>query len=209
METLAAIEGRRSIRRFRPDPLPRATIERLVAAAAQAPSARNRQPWRFVVLQGQARLHLARLMLEGAAAARARGDSPGSCEPTARIVAAAPVTILVFNAAYEHDGLIFDHSRYNAPDIQSIGGMIQTMLLAAHDLGLGSLWIADVLYAYTPIREWIGRRQEMVAAVSLGCPDEAPAARPRVAWRSRSAPTRRAWTWQMYTPGGRSKWASC
>ncbi len=183
METLAAVAGRRSIRRYKTDALPRAAIERILAAAVQAPSAKNRQPWRFVVLQGEARLRLSRLMLEGAEAARARGDSAGSCEPSAKIVAAAPVTILVFSAAYEHDGRIHDHSRYNAPDIQSIGGMIQTMLLAAHDLGVGSLWICDVLYAYAAIRDWIGRRQELVAAVSLGVPDESPAARPRTPWQ--------------------------
>ena len=183
METLVAVAGRRSVRRYKPEALPRETIERILAASVQAPSAKNRQPWRFVVLQGEARARLSRLMLEGAAAARARGDSAGSCEPSARIVAAAPATILVFNAAYEHEGSIFDHSRYNGPDIQSIGGMIQTMLLAAHDLGLGSLWICDVLYAYEAIREWIGRRQELVAAVSLGIPDESPAARPRTSWQ--------------------------
>ena len=72
---------------------------------------------------------------------------------------------------------------YAAPDIQSVGGRIQTMLLAAHDLGLGSLWIADVLHAYLGIRDWIGRRQEPVAAVSLGYADESPGPRPRAAWR--------------------------
>jgi nitroreductase len=183
METLAAIEGRRSVRRYKDVALPRATIERILAVSVQAPSAKNRQPWRFVVLQGEARLLLSRLMLEAVEAGRARGDSTGSCEPSARIVAAAPATILVFNAGYEHDGTIRDHSRYNAPDIQSIGGMIQTMLLAAHDLGVGSLWICDVLYAYGAIRDWVGRRQELVAAVSLGVPDESPAARPRTPWQ--------------------------
>jgi nitroreductase len=183
METLAAISGRRSIRRYRTGSIPRETIERILTAAVQAPSAKNRQPWRFVVLEGEARLRLSRLMLDAVEAARARGDSTGSCEPSARIIAAAPVTILVFNAAYEHDGRIHDHSRYNAPDIQSIGGMIQTLLLAAHDLGVGSLWICDVLFAYEAIREWIGRRQELVAAVSLGIAEESPAARPRVPWQ--------------------------
>lgn len=93
------------------------------------------------------------------------------------------MTVVVFNAAYEHEGLIFDHKTYNAPDIQSIGGMIQTMLLAAHDLGLGSLWVADVLYAYSAIRDWLGRKQELVAAVCLGYADESPDARPRVGWQ--------------------------
>ena len=100
------------------------------------------------------------------------------------------MTVVVFNTAYEHDGLIFEHVTYNAPDIQSIGGMVQTMLLAATSLGLGSLWICDVLCAYPTIRQWLGRKEEMVTAVSLGYADESPSPRPRTPaaelteWRS-------------------------
>jgi nitroreductase len=180
MDTLEAIARRRSIRRFKDAPVHRDLIEGVLALSVQAPSAKNRQPWRFVVLQGSAREKLARLMEEGAASLKGRGENVGSCEHSARVVRQAPVTIVVFNPEYEHDGLIFDHVTYNAPDIQSIGGMVQTMLLAAESLGLGSLWICDVLYAYTTIREWLGRRQELVTAVSLGYADEAPAARPRM-----------------------------
>jgi nitroreductase len=183
MDTIETIRARRSIRRFRENPVPRELIQRVLEAAVQAPSAKNRQPWRFVVLEGGAREKLARLMIEGAAFLRDRGQDVGSCEMSAGVVAQAPVTIVVFNAAYEHEGLIFDHPTYNAPDIQSIGGMIQTMLLAAQDLGLGSLWICDVLYAYPAIRDWLGRKQELVAAVSLGYAAQAPEARPRMAWR--------------------------
>jgi nitroreductase len=183
METMEAISRRRSIRRFKDTPVPRELVEKVLAAAILAPSAKNRQPWRFVVLEGAARQKLARLMILGADLVEARGDKSGSCRNSARIVAQAPVTILVFNPVYRHQGLIFDHVTYNAPDIQSIGGMVQTMLLAAEDLGLGSLWICDILYAYTAIRDWLGRQEEMVTAVSLGYPDEAPPARPRTSWQ--------------------------
>ena len=183
MEVLEVISRRRSIRRFKPTPVAKELIEKVLAAAVLAPSAKNRQPWRFVVLRGAAKDKLARLMVEGADLAEARGDKPASCRNSARIVAHAPATILVFNPAHEHEGLFSDHVIYNAPDIQSIGGMVQTMLLAAEDLGLGSLWICDILYAYAPIRDWLGRREEMVTAVSLGYADEAPPARPRMSWR--------------------------
>jgi len=163
--------------------VPRELVEKVLAAAILAPSAKNRQSWRFVVLEGAAREKLARLMVDGAGKLEARGETTGSCRNSARIVSQAPVTILVFNAAYEHAGLIFDHLTYNAPDIQSIGGMVQTMLLAAVDLGLGSLWICDILYAYPLIRDWLGCRLEMVTAVSLGYPDEAPPPRPRTPWQ--------------------------
>ena len=182
MNTLEAIANRRSIRRFKSTPVPRATIEKLIEVTGQAPSAKNRQPWRFVILQGAAKDKLARLMLDGAARLKAGGENIGSAEWSAGVIAQAPVTILVFNAAHEHDGLFFENPIYNAPDIQSIGGAIQTMLLAAEDLGLGTLWIADVLYAYNAIREWVGRREELVAAVTLGYADEAPGPRPRRPW---------------------------
>jgi nitroreductase len=64
-------------------------------------------------------------------------------------------------------------------DIQSIGAAIQNLLLAAHELDIGSLWIADVLYAYEELCDWLGEQGELVAAVSLGYADESPAARRR------------------------------
>jgi nitroreductase len=183
MELMETVSRRRSIRRFKDAPVPRELIEKLLAAAVLAPSAKNRQPWRFVVLQGAARVKLARLMTEGAEAVEARGEATHSCRHSARIVAQAPVTILVFNSEYRHKGLILDHLTYNAPDIQSIGGMVQTLLLAGEDLGLGTLWVCDILYAYPLIREWLGREEELVTAVCVGYPDESPEARPRTAWQ--------------------------
>ncbi|TSE19846.1 Nitroreductase NfnB [Tepidimonas alkaliphilus] len=51
----AAIVSRRSVRAFRPDPVPRALLQRLLAVAARAPSGTNTQPWKVYVLQGRAR----------------------------------------------------------------------------------------------------------------------------------------------------------
>jgi nitroreductase len=183
MELMEAVSRRRSIRNFKEAPVPRPLIEKLLAAAVLAPSAKNRQPWRFVVLEGAARANLARLMEEGAAAVEARGQSTHSCRRSARIVAQAPVTILVFNPEYQHEGSIVDHVTYNAPDIQSIGGMVQTLLLAGEELGVGTLWVCDILYAYPLIREWLNRKEELVTAICIGYPDEAPEARPRTSWQ--------------------------
>ena len=182
MEVLEAITRRRSIRKFQETPIPRSVVEKLLSAGVQAPSAKNRQPWRFVVLEGAARQKLARLMEEGAEFVESRGDSVGSCHASARVVAQAPVTILVFNPLHQHPGLIFDNVVYNAPDILSIGAMVQSMLLAAEELGLGTLWICDILYAYPLIREWLDRDDELVTAVSIGRPDISPDARPRTPW---------------------------
>ena len=53
------------------------------------------------------------------------------------------------------------------------------MLLAALDLGLGSLWICDVLYAYDDLCDWLKQEHQMIAAISFGYPDEQPGPRPR------------------------------
>ncbi len=64
-------------------------------------------------------------------------------------------------------------------NIQSIGAAIQNMLLAAVELGIGSLWVCDVFYAYEELCEWLGEEGEMIAAICLGFADESPDAR----WR--------------------------
>jgi nitroreductase len=53
------------------------------------------------------------------------------------------------------------------------------MLLAAQELGLGTLWICDIFYAYQELSDWLGEKSQFVAAVSLGYPDENPPARAR------------------------------
>ena len=67
----------------------------------------------------------------------------------------------------------------NVVDVQSIGAAIQNLLLAAQDLGLGTLWICDVFYAYDELCAWLGETHQMIAAVALGYPDEQPNPRPR------------------------------
>ncbi|GAB5467794.1 MAG: nitroreductase [Rhodospirillales bacterium] len=72
-EALAAAVGwalgsRRSIRAFRPDPVPRATLEAILALAARAPSGTNMQPWAVTVLTGKAKAELSVALLEAHAA---------------------------------------------------------------------------------------------------------------------------------------------
>jgi nitroreductase len=183
MNTSDAILRRRSIRRFHPQPIPRETLECLLSLTTQAPSAKNSQPWRFVVLEGAAKDHLARLMLDKVAAIQAMGRDSGSCQATARIIAQAPATILFLNVCRPEDVPAEAREDYATVMVQSIGGAVQTMLLAAEEMGLGSLWIYDVTYARDQVRAWLRRDERIVAAVTLGYPAEAPVARPRRGWQ--------------------------
>jgi len=124
---------------------------------------------------------MVRAMRDGIAKAKARSEGLGSAESSARIMEHAPVTVFVFSPRGSHPylahsiGEMFD----DLVNVQSIGAAIQNMLLAAQDLGIGSLWICDVFYAYDELCAWLGEQCEMIAAVSLGYPDEHPDARPR------------------------------
>jgi nitroreductase len=181
MNTLDAIAARRSIRKFKAAAVEEEKLQAILLAATQAPSGKNRQPWRFIVVKGEKRTEMVRMMKEGIVKSKSRGDETGSSEWTAKVMEQAPVTVFIFNPQglrpweAHSTGQMFD----DVVDIQSIGASIQNMLLAAQDQGIGSLWICDVFYAYEELCDWLGAQGEMIAAVALGYPDEAPAARAR------------------------------
>ncbi|MGB7537964.1 MAG: nitroreductase [Anaerolineales bacterium] len=181
MNTLDAIAARRSIRKFKDAAMEEEKLQAILLAATQAPSGKNRQPWRFVVVKGDKRAEMVRIMKEGIANSKSRGDDTGSSERTVKVMERAPATVFIFNPLglrpwqFHSTGQMFD----DVVDIQSIGASIQNMLLAAQDLGIGSLWICDIFNAYEELCVWLGGQGEMIAAVALGYADEAPAARPR------------------------------
>jgi nitroreductase len=67
-DVVAAVAGRHSMRRFLPTPVPRATVEAILAAAARAPSGTNSQPWHVAVVAGEAQARLSAAVLAAAAA---------------------------------------------------------------------------------------------------------------------------------------------
>jgi len=181
VSVLEAIAARRSIRKFKDEPVPDESIQAILTAAIQAPSSKNRQPWRFIVVKGEKCAEMVQVMREGIAKMEARGEDPGSSEWTAKVMEQAPVTIFVFNPygmapwfARSIEQMFMD-----VVNLQSVGAAIQNMALAAQSLGIGSLWICDVFEAYEELREWLGEKGQMVAAMSFGYADESPGPRPR------------------------------
>jgi nitroreductase len=181
MNTLDTIAARRSIRAFQDKPVPEEVVRQILTAGTQAPSGKNRQPWRFIVVQGEARAEMVRVMRQGIANLQEQGIDTGSAKWSAGIMEQAPVTVFCFNPYTEYDQPLDDIGAQlmNVVDVQSVGAAIQNMLLAATELGLGSLWICDVFSAYVELCQWLGETHQMIAAVSLGYPDQAPDARPR------------------------------
>jgi nitroreductase len=181
MDTLDAIAARRSIRKFKDRPIPEETLDAILLAATLAPSGKNQQPWRFVVVGGDKRTEMLAVMRGGIVASKAQGRNPGSAEWTVQVMEQAPTTVFIFlpGGVKPWETHTADQMFSDVVDIQSIGAAVQNMLLAAQDLGIGSLWICDVFFAYEELCAWLGEKGEMIAAVSFGYADESPEARPR------------------------------
>ena len=181
MNTLDAIAARRSIRKFKDTPIVEDLLQVILKAGSQAPSGKNRQPWRFVIVKENKRAEMVKILREAIARAKSQGNEIGSSEWSTNVMEQAPVSIFVINPEGLPPWLAhsIDQNIHDVVDIQSAGAAIQNMLLAAQDLGLGSLWICDVFTAYEELLNWLGEKGEMIAAVSFGYADESPAARSR------------------------------
>lgn len=97
MNTLQAIARRRSIRRFQERPIPRELIDQVLAATVLAPSAKNAQPWRFIVVEQPKRDELIQIMRLKAEQLKMETMNLGSLEWTTRVMAQAPVTVFILN----------------------------------------------------------------------------------------------------------------
>ncbi|MBG0787305.1 MAG: nitroreductase family protein [Anaerolineaceae bacterium] len=181
METFDAIKTRKSIRKYQDKDIPQEVLDRILTAATLAPSGKNKQPWKFYVVRGEKRAEMVQEMQKGMDRLGAQGINTGSARYTIRVMAQAPVTILVFNPFSRHPLLTRNTQEVygDMVDIQSIGASIQNMLLEATALGVGSLWICDVYFGYEELCDWVGEKGELVAAVSLGYADHTPRMRPR------------------------------
>ena len=182
------IERRRSIRKYKNQQIEKMLIEQIINAAIQAPSAKNRQPWRFLVLSQEKKEGFLTAMENGIRQEeKDKRILPNSAHYisganyTMKIIKEAPVLILVIceNGHSLYDELSVEQKIYERTDIQSIGAAIQNMLLEAVRLGLGSLWICDFYFAYDEIKKWLGGKGELLAAVAVVYANDCPSKRPR------------------------------
>lgn len=188
-DLIALMLSRRSVRRYRPDPVPTEMVARLVAAAAAAPSAHNRQPWRFVILTDAAsKERLARAMGDRLAADRTRDgdDAAAIAADVARSFAritGAPVVILVCLTLGEMDSYP-DAKRHEAEflmAVQSTAMATQNLLLAAQAEGLGACWLCAPLFCPQTVREALALAPDLQpqGLVTLGYAAVAGKERPR------------------------------
>jgi len=184
--TLAqTIRARTSTRTFTGRPVDRELIVRLIAAAITAPSAHNRQPWRFVVVgQDENRERLVRSL-----SGRWRADAAdGSASPppddraierNAKMLLAAPALLIlcVDSAAVSQQPDAHRTALEQQMAEQSVAAAAATLLLAAHAEGLSGCWLSAPLFAPEEIRQSVclSREWQPQALVILGYPRMKPA----------------------------------
>ena len=155
MDLFEVIQGRRSIRRFEERPVPEKVIKQILASANQAPSANNGRPWRFVTITTRAVL-------------KELAEINKNWWPAEK----SPLCILV---VADLEGYPCSHVDYY---MQDCAACTQNLLLAAHALGLGAVWMGccPVEERMEAVRKLLGIPQEIVpfAVVALGYPAEHP-----------------------------------
>lgn len=167
MELMDAIENRKSIRKFKDKQVSKEIIEDLINCARLAPSAKNRQPWKFVVVNEKIKSEIIRILIEK----EKELDVKNSIKTTVEVMRQAPILILVLKNKENY---------WKTGDTLSIGAAIEHICLRATDLGLGSLWVRDTVYAEKEIKKLIPvGEKELICAVLIGYPQENPGRRPR------------------------------
>ena len=144
---IRAIKTRRSIRQFKKDPVPDEILDQILESGLWPPSGKNNQPWKFAVIRDPA-----------------TKESLATFTHYSSVIDHAPACIAVF----------LDHRRVydRTKDVLAVGASIQNMLLTIHGLGLGGVWLGEILKNKEKVRELLGTDQdlELMAVVALGYP---------------------------------------
>ncbi len=153
---LKSIQTRTSVRLYKKQSIEQEKLDAILQSAILAPSAKNIQPWRFVVVQQDKQLI----------------HNIADLTQRSTFIKTADCLICVF---LDKDSA-FDRTK----DCQSIGACIENMLLTTTSLGIGSCWIGEILDRQTEVKELLqvdNDRYDLMAIISLGYPLRTSASR--------------------------------
>lgn len=160
MDTLTAIDKRRSVRAFKPDDIPGETLRDILGAAIQAPSAGNLQPWHFLVIMNpELRQTLASIA----------GDP----------FIAQPPVIIVACTEEKRSATAYGERGRSLYCLQDVAAAIQNILLAATAHQLGTCWVGAFSEERVARALDIPPSRRPVAMIPLGYPAEDPRLPPR------------------------------
>lgn len=189
IELQTFLRTRRSIRRFKPEAVPDSILDEILHTATYAPSAHNRQPWRFVVLKGlRSKVHLGDAM----AAEFQRdlekdellaGDIEKRVAKSRARITNAPIVIMLCVDMSEMDDYP-DEQRKKAEYMiatQSAANAGMQLLLAAHAEGLGGVWVCSPMFAQRTVQIAlnVSATWEPQAMFLIGYPADVPELRSR------------------------------
>lgn len=146
-KVMDTILNRRSVRKFTDRKISKEEINTILNAGRWAPSGLNNQPWRFIVVRDPETIR-----------------QLSECTHYSGIVAGAPLLIAAF--------LDTESSYSRTKDIQAIGASIQNMLLACCDLGLGAVWLGEILNQNEKVNSILGcpQKLDLMAVLAIGEP---------------------------------------
>ncbi|HEX7599029.1 MAG TPA: nitroreductase family protein [Polyangia bacterium] len=182
---LTLMRDRRSIRRFKAASLPEGTLELLLEAARWAPSANNRQAFRFLAVEDPPALARMAELVRAASrdiAGRLTDDERPRVAAYAEAFVhfeSAPAVLVAYHRAHNPlaERLGFSGNR-DVGAISSVSAAIMNLLLAAHALGLGACWMTGPLVAAPALEQFLAIPQgwQLSALLPVGVPDELPPA---------------------------------
>lgn len=161
MEFKEVLEKRRSIRKYTKQSVEREKVNAIIEAGLLAPSAHNTQPWQFIIVRKSIPEIVKLLKEEGE-----KHPEDESISKTADTISRGDTLILVYSDRLESSDFT----------LLSMGAMIENMLLKATDLGLGSLWIGNILKISSQVAGYFGvdDTKHLVSAVLLGYKEKDP-----------------------------------
>ena len=183
MDVLLALETRHSVKKVKPDPLPRELIEKLLSLGNCAPNHHHVRPWRFIVLSGDARAGLGDVM--AASQRDHQADLPPEAfDKTRGLPLRAPVLIAVGVDKPT------DERTLEIENVCAAAAASENILLAAHALGLGAIWRTGRWATDLKVKEFLGLTpdQRLIGFLYIGYPagetmaSERPPVDDRVTW---------------------------
>ena len=195
MSVFEAIETRRSVGKMTAEVPPRAAIERILEAATWAPNHHVTEPWRFVVIAGDSRHALGKVMAQSKIdrrLAEGKTSPAGEFEALKRKALRSPVIVAVAVEPGEATG------NAEFEEIAAGSAAAQNMLLAAHGLGLASIWRSGDAAFDPMVRAHLGfsERASIIGFIYLGYPAAEST-------RSRRTPASEFTTWRGWDDDGR------
>jgi nitroreductase len=195
MDLIKTVNERKSVRAFKPDPVPRETIEEILKLATHAPSAINLQPWEFTVVMGEEKERLSRRLIK-AYHEKQISCGPGNVKPLPKTVGKRGAkTLSMMNPFFEEMGVTSAKfinegscNFYGAPvaiilcvdDSFSKGALVDIgitlgyFVLTAHAFGLGTCPIGLITAYGDEIKDVLSihENKEVVVGIALGYPDK-------------------------------------